>query len=332
MKFPIMKTLRIFLMLSAFLSTSFQLAHAQYGYLSFANEDKGIFTSTSEAIYGSDNSDGNLSASVYFAYFPESADPDIQYLFSIQQDAFTPGHEAKKSPTAVPGRRSFAGYLALNAVRFKRHNDLHQGNLFKIGNQTNMEVRAGVIGPASKVQAFQDFFHDIIGATDYQGWNDQIVNRYGGSMRIDQLFPIGVSAFEKNDLEITPHITLVAGNLLQYASAGLQLRIGDDLEDFGGQRFNYYTGGETPVGPAKWQLYAGWERRFMDRNYTLDGKTKETQIVSAQKTDEYDETQVGVRTKLGDYVLDISLVQRGLEFTTQDSKQQFVRIGLGRKF
>lgn len=301
-------------------------------YIEYANEDKDIFEDLSQNFFGDDNSDGNFTQGLYLSYTTTGFSENHKVSYSIEQDIFTPSGNAKRLPRAVVGNRPFAGYLGIGLSYTLKNNLILQKGSFSSDIIQHIGLKLGVIGSDSKASEFQDELHDIIDATEYNGWEDQVKNKYGGIFSY-YLYPrlhyklIGDSL----GVELSPHAGLSAGNLISYAGAGFTVRIGSNLtKDYGPKLFSLLSSGNNMVTDHRgfsWHLFFGVEHRYMDRNYLLEGRTGISGLRTVAMRDEVTDLQVGGVLNFNWGALSLSLIERSREFETQANKQQFLRVG-----
>ena len=293
-------------------------------YFEFGNEDKGSFTSLSEALYGSDHSDGNFSQGLYLSYSHDlSTNSHLTYF--IEQDIYTPFGDNKRAPSATIGDRPFAAFLGTGVkYRYRSDHFVHKAALY-----------FGVIGPDAKGKEVQDFLHSsAISADEYAGWDDQVDNRYGGIGAYNLAWRIH-SGSDSFGFELSPHVSLSVGNLLSYQGLGATIRLGSHLrEDYGPRFFSPLSNGEyiTDYSGFSWNIFAGFERRHIDKNYLLEGKTSISKIQTVDAKDYVTDTQVGVNITYGYLSASVEFVNRSEEFVGQSDDQQFIRAGIGFNF
>ena len=302
-----------------------QIALTGEFYMQLSNEDKGFFRKISEEIFGEDNSEGQFSLGVLISY-TQDFKKDQKLEYSFQQDVFTPGRLGKRSSNAVLGDRAFAGYLAFGFNYLRKD----QTRISWITLVSKADLLLGVIGPNSQAEAVQNYGHRLIGGTEYLGWKDQLENSYGANFTV-RVIPQLRTNFKGLDAEVAPHAVISVGNFVGYQGIGITLRFGKHLSsDFGPKDFSPYSTKNPTISNHKgysWNLFVGIERRHLSHNYLLQGVTSRSRIVSVQMKDYLTDVQVGVIVNLKHFLINVSFIQRGLEFTTQENKQQFVTVG-----
>lgn len=99
------------------------------------------------------------------------------------------------------------------------------------------------------------------------------------------------------NIGLYPEISTVSGNLFQYAAYGATVAIGNDKIFNSDNGFGLLTHRGlmhlSDTNAFKYKFYAGVERRQVNRNYTLEGKTRLTKQTTVSLNNTVDEYQVG---------------------------------------
>ena len=185
------------------------------------------------------------------------------------QNIFTPSDTQRRHPD--PDDRPYAGWL-YGAVNFTSYDD---------NTYSAFELQLGVVGPSALGEQVQNNVHDWINVDRARGWDSQLKDEPGFNAilthqwRINRPFdPTAVNGLE---FGIVPTVTASLGNVQTYASAGMMMRIGQNLDsDFGLPRMRPAVGGSSffdPDGQWGWYLFAGIDGRAVARDIFLDGNT-----------------------------------------------------------
>lgn len=245
--------------------------------------------------------------------FPEEG--DVRLGFSIGQSIFTP-ERTEMSRSRNEGR-PFAGWL-YGGVQVT--NDT--------GRQLDLlELQLGVVGPAAGAQEVQDWYHDMIGAGRFKGWNTQLHNEFGAVLAYERKWRL-MAETEPGDLGIAlePSLGVALGNVFTYATAGATLKVGSDVSsDWGAPRARPAlagTGAFKPVDDFEWYVFAGVEGRAMARNIFLDGNSFEEGQHVDKRTFVAD-FQAGAAVTIGNVRLTYTQVFRTQEYIGQNSNDIF---------
>ncbi len=258
---------------------------------------------------------------------------DVQRRFDVVfgQSIFTPTkyHQAVPDPTDRP----FAGWLYTGGSLLQ---ETH-GNMLE-----NFEVLAGVVGPDSLARQAQELVHSLAGFHQPdldKAWSHQLKNEPGVMITYDRRWKIWQSSFFGMQTDVIPEAGLTVGNVMTYADAGVQFRIGQNLGvDYGVPRVRPSLSGTSWFdasrlnGPWGWYLFAGVQGRAVARNIFLDGNTF-TDSPSVKKNILVGDFTAGASVFYSDWAkLDLTFTQRTKEFTTQQSMDRFGGASLSVSF
>lgn len=152
--------------------------------------------------------------------------------------------------------------------------------------RSTLGLSLGVVGQAAGGKFVQNTFHSLIRDPASKGWGYQIHNEPLGELLAERIWrlPIpGVGSPGGIQADILPSLTGAAGNVRIYAQAGVQFRLGQDLEaDFGAPRIRpglsggdaYVTASDARVvgaPPVSWYVFAGVDGQAVAYDITLDG-------------------------------------------------------------
>lgn len=160
-------------------------------------------------------------------WFPLGGTGEARHGFgyAIGHKIFTPRHIQPSVPES--NDRPYAGWL-------------YGSFIFDRGNDTvtdRFEIDLGVVGPSAQGEQMQNAIHDIFGADDANGWDDQIGDEFGFDFLYTRKWklvlnePNGGGGF---GAELIPSAGFVVGNVNRRLDAGALLRVGMNLpDDFG---------------------------------------------------------------------------------------------------
>lgn len=212
--------------------------------------------------------DRHYTSGVKFSVTPgpltkTTQDATHAWRFSLGHMIYTPNDTQTRAP--ILNDTPYAAWLFLEATRIKR-------------SQKKTDIyglSAGVIGPEALGDELQNLVHDVIGAGNVNGWDNQLETRPGiiafAERRWHGLLD-GEGALKW--LHLSPHLGATAGNAFTYANAGAIFSIGDHDATFSlPDRLRPGVFGVGPTGPSKnfaWSIFAGGEARAVARNVFID--------------------------------------------------------------
>ncbi len=246
--------------------------------------------------------------------------------FALGQNIYTPVEIIINPPD--PDDRPYAGFsyvsVGISADRGDRLDTL--------------ALDVGVVGELAQADDIQRLVHDLGGFDDPAGWDSQLKNEPGVRLLYERKYRFGFESdlpFFNLEMDVLPSYSFALGNVDTSASAGLTLRIGDQLGD------NY---GPPRVLPALaspgffeeidgigWYLYAGVDGRFVGRNIFLEGNTfRNSPSVEPHRF--VADFQAGFALQFQDVELAYTHVFRSPEFQGQKGFAQFGSLTLSYKF
>lgn len=244
--------------------------------------------------------------------------------YGIGQSIFTP--EDTDARGLIPEDRPYAGWLygsiALVADTGQRLDSL--------------ELDFGMVGPASLARDVQNNFHDWIGVSRSNGWNNQLENEPGVVLYFERKWR-KLREFSAHGLgvDLTPHVGGSVGNVFTYLASGLAVRFGENLpSDYGPPRIRPSLPGsgffvlEDGFG---WYVFAGAEGRLIARNIFLDGNSFSSSHDVSKKALVGD-FQIGVALTFSRFRITFSQIFRTREFRGQSQPDRFGAVSLSAKF
>ncbi len=245
-----------------------------------------------------------------------------RYGFFAGQSIFTPEDLSLAVPD--PADRPYAGWLYAGARLYRESTRMLD----------RLEVKVGVVGPASGADAVQRYWHALhwFGGVPPHGWSSQLKNEPGLVLSGQRIWRVPlVDAFL--DAEILPEANLSLGNVFTYAGAGASLRLGRNLAaDWGPPRIEPALQGSDFIdrdaaGSFAWYVFAGVEGRAVARNLFLDGNSFEDSPHVAREIFVAD-FNAGFALIAGAIALRAAYTERTHEFETQRANDKFVSLTL----
>ncbi|MEX2250019.1 MAG: lipid A deacylase LpxR family protein [Parvibaculum sp.] len=196
--------------------------------------------------------------------------------------------------------------------------------------QDQWKLDLGVVGPAAQGEFVQNEWHNLIGADEANGWDNQIENEIGLNLSFERAWRS--STFATPDIigletDIIPYTIISLGNVQTYAGFGATFRVGPSLpNDFGPTRIYPGVGGSEWFEPAdtgcSCYLFAGFEGRGIARDIFLDGNTFRDSP-SVQKRHFVYDAKLGMVFVVWDTRVAFTHVFRSREYEGQAKPDQF---------
>lgn len=232
------------------------------------------------------------------------------------------------TPWLIEDDRPYAGLLLGGVSLFdeKLHDSWREARSFNLD--------AGVVGPASGAEAIQREFHGLINTDKPLGWDHQLDNEPVINLAYQHAW-IGKSSLDGYEVEYGPRVGFSLGNLYTYASTGLGLRFGQNLDrSLGIPAIAPAQGGWASFRPGQnfsWYAFASLEGRYMAHNLLLDGNTFEDSH-SVDREEWVGDALAGFALTWDLWQLSYTHAWRTDEFASQDSHHAFGSLTLSRWF
>jgi hypothetical protein len=244
---------------------------------------------------------------------------------SVGQNIYTP--EQTGISHLIKDDRPYAGwlYFGLGLVA-------NQGSK----RYDQLELNLGMIGPLSFAEEVQKGWHGFLDLPKLKGWGNQLENEPGVVLFYEQARRLGnMELTDGLKLDLIPRFGGSLGNVFTFASGGLTIRIGNDLEgDFGPPRIrpSLPGAGFFRVGEGfTWYLFAGVEGRAVIHNIFLDGNTFRSSH-SVDKRHWVGDIQAGLSIQIQNFRITYTQIFRTEEFKGQDSPDKFGALSLSCQF
>ncbi|HLJ64250.1 MAG TPA: lipid A deacylase LpxR family protein [Stellaceae bacterium] len=204
--------------------------------------------------------------------FTPKGDVSRRYALEIGQSIFTPENLKLNPPD--PRDRPYGAwtYAGLSFLE-------------ETGRRTleNVELQAGVVGPAALGEVTQNDFHEFIKVHRAMGWHDQIQNEPGILISYERKRRLLLLGDDGLGLDIVPEIDATVGNVFTYGEIGTMLRFGKNIgADYGpvrvrpAQSGSDYFNADHLDGDFGFYGFIGVAGRAVGRNIFLDGNTFRT--------------------------------------------------------
>ena len=250
---------------------------------------------------------------------------DIIYAgLGIGQSIFTPQNTQATAP--LPNQHPYAGWL-------------HATFLTAVDSGKTLDTLAldvGLVGPNSGAEWVQNNVHDLIGANEANGWDNQVRDEFGFVVTYERKWR-ALAEWRRNGLgvDIIPDATISVGNVLTQGAAGLTLRVGEDLaNDYGPPRVRPALAGAGFFAPRdhfSWYLFVGASGRAVAYNIVLDGNAFRDGGPSVNRKPLVAEGQAGLVLQMGRVQGAFTVVTRTDEFKGQGKQELFGAISVSVK-
>lgn len=254
---------------------------------------------------------------------PEGGAGRYRASYGLGQNVYTPDDIAEFD--LIEDDQPYAGWLYLD-FGFETEVMSPSGGFRYVDN---LGLQLGVIGPLSGAEQFQRYSHDVLNASEPEGWDNQLDNEPGvnlfysrqwtGLQRYRMPFGARASSFF---FDVTPKIGAAFGNVYINGATGLTLRFGHfQPNDHGPTAIRpSFPGSDGFPKEGGWSayLFGGVEGRVVGRNIFLDGNSFDDDSPSVEKNTLVGEARLGVVMSIGAVRLAYAHVFRSQEFDGQE--------------
>ncbi|MCR9256812.1 MAG: lipid A deacylase LpxR family protein [Alphaproteobacteria bacterium] len=246
--------------------------------------------------------------------------------FALGQNMYTPSDISLSNPPADD--RPYAGFLyASFGLAADRGSELDL-----------VAVDIGVVGDASLAKETQTLVHELIGAQEPNGWDNQIGNFPGFRILYEKKYRfqrVLGDGFLDLAADFAPHFNVALGNIDTSIGAGFTIRVGGDLaDDYGPPRVRPAVAGPGFLSRKSgfgWAVFAGAEGRAVGRNAFLEG-TLFHGGPSVEPERLIGDFQAGLSLRYDGIELTYTHVLRTKEFQGQEEFSVFGSVNLRTKF
>ncbi|TDO06929.1 MULTISPECIES: lipid A deacylase LpxR family protein [Halomonas] len=246
--------------------------------------------------------------------------------YRLTHQIYTPNDIS--TPSLIEDDRPYAGLLLAGVSLFDQIS--HRG--WREVRGLNMDV--GIVGPASGAEWIQREFHELVSSTEPRGWDHQLDNEPVVNLAYKHAW-LDRFSIDGYQVEYGPTAGFSLGNLYTYASTGLGLRFGENLErSLGIPAIAPAQGSWSSFRPGQdvsWYAFASLEGRYMAHNLLLDGNTF-TQSHSVEREEWVGDALAGLALTWDRWQLSFSYALRTDEFTRQESQDTVGSFMLSRWF
>lgn len=282
-----------------------------------AQSDDGHYTNGFEANWTFEPQGDHWTRSMA-DWIPGWAADDVDAAsYRFGQQMYTP--EDTKRHDLITDDRPYAGYL-YGGVSLYRHDLTPQ---WRVNDAVSLDI--GLVGPGSGASTVQKNFHHLVDSDDPKGWHNQLHNEPTVTLAMQRSWWYR-DHLGSLDMEYGPSAGFALGNLYDYASAGVGIRLGRRLDN------QYTTPGMAPYSSSNmmfsrdrhfnWYVFANAQGRFMARNLLLDGNTFEDSH-SVNKRQWVGDLEFGGAISWDRYNLSLTTMKRSREFERQDGADYF---------
>lgn len=292
--------------------------------VSLSNDDGGIFQRSQDMLYGKKSGAQDDYTQGLFLGYALDISRDNQLAFYIGQDLFSPTGENKRKATAIPGDRAFSGYLFTG---------VDWNSISNPWVRHRLALDVGVVGKDAGGKRMQNAMHQVIKGDKYPAWDDQIKNRYGAVLKSQVTLTPNIDMAGIN-VGLYPELSAVGGNLFQYYGWGATLALGNDKQfnaDNGYGLLNRRGLMHLEERGLVYKLFAGANQRWVGMNYTLEGRTQQTNQQTVDRKHLVNEYQVGAALGYTPVMMSLSLHKVTSEYKGGDD-HSYVLAGVGLTF
>ncbi len=250
---------------------------------------------------------------------------------ALGQNIFTP--EDTDARELVADDRPYAGWLYGGISAHAETNRTIFG--MPLDTLDSVELDVGVVGPLARGEQVQNNFHDLIGVSRSNGWDNQLENEPALLFIAERRWRPEPLDLGRVDAGIIPHVGFSLGNVMTLANAGATLRIGQQLDvDYGPPHVRPTLSGLAAVAGGTdfaWYLFAGAEGRLVAHNIFLDGNTF-ADSHSVDKKLFVADMQLGFAVVVNDVRLAFTHIFRTREFEGQRRADRYGAVSLSARF
>ncbi|MBR0651630.1 lipid A deacylase LpxR family protein [Roseomonas terrae] len=248
----------------------------------------------------------------------------LRWGLAFGQSIFTPEDTALRNPD--PNDRPYAGWL-YGAISLSSTTPSSYGSI---------ELQLGMVGRSALGEQVQNGVHDLLNIDRAYGWDYQLKDEPGINLVLTRQWRFNSEPIVDDvSVGFVPSLTASLGNVQTYASAGLMVRVGNELRsDFGPPRMRPSISGSSfyvPERPWGWYVFGGFDVRGVAYDIFLDGNAwQDSRHVDKEYFIGEVSAGVAVFTPLGR--LTFSYAARTREFQTQRETAQFGSVSLSVQF
>jgi len=247
---------------------------------------------------------------------------ETRSTYSIGQSVFTPDDLSLSEP--IEDDHPYAGWLYFGFGLEREVVPISDRPRYL----DNVELQLGVVGPLAGAEQAQTIGHDLLDATDPQGWGNQLDNEPGLNLfysrqwtgiKETRLKPF--NSLPEMSFDVTPKLGLALGNIHIFGAGGMIFRLGSfQPGDHGPPVIRPRLPGSDffPIQDGfSAYLFGGVEGRAVARNIFLDGNSFQDDGPSVDRNNFVGEGRLGFALIFDDVRLTYTQVLRSPEFDGQ---------------
>lgn len=318
----------------------------------FADDPRATFTIAADNdLFGGTGDDRQYTSGVFGkVLLPRAATPFLDRPFwdgifgpsarrlelQIGQQIFTPDDLSASGP--IPDDRPYGAFLFVSAeIASMAPNQAILGFEALVEDRGGVQIGA-VGGDAALGEQAQDAARTVFGGGRPNGYDNGLDSEPGFNIVASRAYRV-FGRLGPLDTEVKPFVDLSAGTVLNQASLGLTLRVGDDVH-YDLNRLDYRTGTSSggwfgPEDGFAWSLSLGAQGRAVARSVFLDGNVFADGPDDAIDVDRnlfVMDAHWGVSVATDRFRASYQMVFRSKEFEEQDERTVFGTIALSAKF
>lgn len=244
----------------------------------------------------------------------------------IGQVMYTPNDNERAGP--IENDRPYAGALMVSLGYNARKGD----------HLRTSQVRIGMVGPSARAKQTQTWWHDLIGAERFHGWDNQLRDEPVLQLIHERRKRLGRRIGDSGwGWDLTRHWGASLGNFATYANAGGEWRFGFHLpDDFGTAPLRPAGENTSPlkmVPGREWNghMFVAADARGMLHDITLDGNTFKSGH-SVDKRHLVADIGYGIAVYRSNWRFAFARYHRTREFEGQEEIPVYGTITIGRRF
>ncbi len=202
-----------------------------------------------------------------WTYINQGDKKNYSVTYGIAQLMYTP--DELEESALIEDDRPYAGTLLWGSkIRSYGHN-----------RANSLGLTVGLVGPASLAEQSQTLMHQLIGATEPKGWDNQINNELVFRIEGEHIERFYVHSFSDSlSFDSSAYSKLGVGNLRSEVGTGLTLRFGNMLDQsyamISPNSSNSITGLNASVTDKfDWQIFTTVYASYLFNDITLTGNT-----------------------------------------------------------
>jgi hypothetical protein len=237
------------------------------------------------------------------------------FTFSITSQIFTPSDKSQTS--LITDDRPYAGWLYTESTIHKASKD----------ELRSLSLKIGIIGPHSYAEDIQNNFHLLIGSPHVYGWDNQLKDELGISLKYTQKYKLSTIKTDYFETSFIPFVSAELGNVAINATVGFNARIGWNIpKDFGVSSIDIGADPGIPIykeykdmrlNPWSFSLNLTAAESAVARDIFLDGNTFRDSH-SVEKKNFVNYYGIGFTLRYKDFVFDFMEIHNSKKFKFQE--------------